>query len=261
MNEPLQPPPPPGAPAVKKKGLPTLAWVGIGCAGLLLVAAVVVAIGLSFAAKKIKDTAADFQDNPGMATAEMVVRMNPELELVDSDREKGTLTIRDKKSGEEVTVNFEDVEQGKLGFKSGDKETTFTFGQGEGKEGVQISAEGDDGTTQMKIGGGTSSEDLPDWVPVYPGTSPVTAFLTTGSDGTSGAFSMNTSDSPEKVLAYYAEALSDLGGEPRRSTFSSGDTQGGSVSTSSADGNREINVSTVGTPDGTTITITFSDKP
>mgnify|MGYP006141580989 CR=1 FL=1 len=36
-----------------------------------------------------------------------MVRANPDLELVNSDAEKNTLTIRDKKTGKTMTINAE----------------------------------------------------------------------------------------------------------------------------------------------------------
>jgi hypothetical protein len=93
-------PPPPGSPQAPKKGLSPLAWVGIGCAVLfvlgLLVLGGIVGVGGYFA----KKAAAKFEKNPTMAAAEMVVRLNPDLELVSSDEKTNTLTIKDKKTGE-----------------------------------------------------------------------------------------------------------------------------------------------------------------
>lgn len=81
-----------------KKGLSPLVWIGIGCGGLLLVGAVVLSVGGYFAVK----TASDFVgDNPAAAAAEAIVRINPELELVESDREGGTITVRESSTGKE----------------------------------------------------------------------------------------------------------------------------------------------------------------
>ena len=99
----------------EKKGLSPWAWVAIGCGGLLLVAMIVMMVGGMFVAKKVGDFAEDFEENPA-AAAEMLIKMNPDLELVDSDRDAGTMTIRNKEDGEVITVNYEDIEKGKLSF-------------------------------------------------------------------------------------------------------------------------------------------------
>ena len=100
-----------------KKGLSPLAWIGIGCGGLLLIGILVVSVGGYFAAKTVSDFVGD---NPAADAAEAIVRINPELELVESDREAGTITIREKSTGKEVTVNYSQLERGELVFGDGE---------------------------------------------------------------------------------------------------------------------------------------------
>ena len=50
-------------------------------------------IGGWFAAKKIKEVAGDFEANPGRTAAEFIVKMNPDLEIVESDDDAGTITV------------------------------------------------------------------------------------------------------------------------------------------------------------------------
>ena len=95
-----------GAPA--KKGLPVWAWIGIGCGALSILVLVVLMVGGFFVARKVQDVAADFEENPAMATARMIVKLNPELEEVATDEEAGTITVRNRKTGEVITVNFEE---------------------------------------------------------------------------------------------------------------------------------------------------------
>ena len=52
-------------------------------------------------AKKAKDFIEDAEGNPIAAAAETIVKLNPELELVESDREGGKITIREKDTGKE----------------------------------------------------------------------------------------------------------------------------------------------------------------
>jgi uncharacterized protein YneF (UPF0154 family) len=74
-----------GEQAQPKKGLPVWAWIGIGCGALLIMVLVVVMVGGFFVARKVQDVAADFEENPAMATAKMIVKLNPELEEVSTD--------------------------------------------------------------------------------------------------------------------------------------------------------------------------------
>jgi len=52
-----------------------------------------------------------------MATAELMVKANPDLDLVESDAEAGTLTIRNRRTGEEVTMSAKDIQEGRVQFK------------------------------------------------------------------------------------------------------------------------------------------------
>ena len=58
---------------------------------------------------------------------------NPDLEVVSSDDESGTVTIRNKKTGEEITMNAADIKNGRLRFKN-EKGEEVTF-EGSGEKG------------------------------------------------------------------------------------------------------------------------------
>ena len=73
-----------GGQAPAKKGIPVWAWIGIGCAAMVILVLIVVMVGGFFVARKVQDVAADFEANPAMATAKMIVKLNPELEEVSN---------------------------------------------------------------------------------------------------------------------------------------------------------------------------------
>ncbi|RPH54695.1 hypothetical protein EHM82_06480, partial [bacterium] len=105
---------PPQAPPPAKKGLSPLAWVAIGCGaiailGTLVVGGLVMAGGM-FAKKQLDK----LEENPVMTAAEWAVRANPDVELVESDPEAGTLTIREKATGKVTTISAEDAKEGKF---------------------------------------------------------------------------------------------------------------------------------------------------
>jgi len=261
MTEPMAPPPPPATPPpatpAKKKGLSPLAWVGIGCGALVLIAVIVLGAGVMFVGKKARDLAADFESNPAMAAAKLAVRLNPELEVVESDEEAGTLTVRNKETGEVLTFDLEEIEQGKLGVLTGEgEETTVTFGGTEG--GVEIETEEGGKTSRLRFGAGAGADEIPSWVPVYPGTEPASNFISTTDEGTQGAFSLSTGDEPDEVLDWYADEVEDLGMAPERSTFSTPESRGGLISGEA--GERGLNVTVMNQGEGTLVTVTFSDK-
>jgi len=245
------------AEAPKKKGLPTIAWIGIGCGVLVIVAAMVILAGGMFVAKKVKDVAEEFGDNPGLAAARTVVRFDPDLEEVGVDEEKGTMTIRNTKTGEEITVNFDDIKNGRLSWKTGDQEVTIDATGGE--EGTVVDVKGDQQSWKLTTGAGALT-NVPDWVPVYPGTEPEGGHSMTREHGVSGAFQLRTEDSVASVIDYFKSRLEKGGFAVSVNTFSAGDGKdGGMVNGSDQESQRGVTVM-VGSEEGTTtITVTFNE--
>jgi len=201
--------------ATRKKGLGPLAWIGIGCGVLILIAFVVMSAGLWFGGKMVKDVVEDLEENPARAAAELIVKMNPELELVESDDDEGTITVRVKETGEVATFDYSQIKEGKLTFESSEGKMTFdTEGADEG--GI-FTMETDEGTA--KRGAGEKAE----WFPDYPNAEDVQTAFTQEMGGTSsGAFGFSTDDSPADVLAFYSEELEADGFSVQENTSSAG---------------------------------------
>jgi hypothetical protein len=215
-----------GEQAPAKKGLPIWAWVGIGCGGLLILVLIVVMAAGFFVANKVKDVAADFEDNPAMATARMIVKLNPELEEVSTDEEAGTITVRNKKTGEEITVNFEDIEDGKLSFTTDEGEVKVDASQLDESGSMTVTSE--DGSVVFATGK-PSAKDLPSWVPIYPGTEPSSRHSMRTETTLSGGFEITTDDAVADVLEFYRSKLESAGYEISVNTYTQDDTEGGMV--------------------------------
>lgn len=234
-----------------KKGLSPLAWIGIGCGGLLLIGVAVLGIGGYFAAKTVSDFVGD---NPAAAAAEALVRINPELELVESDREAGTLTVREKSTGKEVTVNYSQLERGELVFGDGQGEEVRIQSSG-APDGGPISITGGDGSS-MTIGASGAAVEVPGWLGEYPGTKTgVSGYTATSNGKRSGIYSFATNDAAA-ALSYYEGRLKALGLEANRSSFSGGGNTVESVQGNSDD--YQISASATTTPEGARLTVTYS---
>ncbi|MGD9253716.1 MAG: hypothetical protein PVG92_07260, partial [Holophagae bacterium] len=162
-------PAPPQQPA--KKGLPVWAWIGIGCGALIVLAMIVTMAGGFFIANKAKKFAAEIEDDPqaaAMAAAKMIVKLNPEFEEVSSDKEAGTITIRNKATGEVITVNLEDIQEGKLSFTGDEGEVNIDASQLDDTGSLRVT--GEDG--EVIFSSGEATQAVPDWLPLYPGTEP-----------------------------------------------------------------------------------------
>ena len=117
-----------GDAAQVKKGLPALAWIGIGCGVIILIGAIALVAGGVFVAKKVKDVAGDFEKNPALASARMIVKLNPEWEEVSTDDKAGTITVREKKTGKEMTFGLDDLAKGRVTLSSEGKSYTVEAG-------------------------------------------------------------------------------------------------------------------------------------
>lgn len=234
--------PTPAAPipgAAKGKTSP-LVWILAAVVGVfVLVGILFVGAGL-FVANKVKNAGFDSalaQKNPALAAAKVMASLNPEVEVVKVDEERGLLTIKDKKTGKVITINAEDVKHGKLTFSDESTNEKFSFG-------------------------GDGSVKLPEWLPSYPGSKPEGTFSASGSGSEGGMAHFKTNDSGSKVLSYYQEALKSAGFKIS-STFSgdSGNSNGG-VLTAEDNGNRRTVMVTVTSAggEGTDVALTYGTK-
>lgn len=195
----------PAAPVQGKKGLPVLAWIAIGCGGIVVLGGIAFMILGWLAVNKMKDVASEFEDNPTKAAAEMIVGMNPDLEMVESDEDAGTVTIREKSSGKVVTFDYQDIKEGRFSFESEDGRIEVT-GQGDGDEGVVNITTGEGET---RIGGGG---EIPDWVPAHPDTTSRKSLMhSSGATGDTGHAAFTVDDDAGEVVAFYKEAFEQEG--------------------------------------------------
>jgi hypothetical protein len=253
MSEPQTPAPPSAQPPAKKKRSPWV-WVLGGCLVLVVVVLLVMGGCTWFLADKAKEIAADFEANPAKAAAELAVKLNPDLDLVSTDDEAGTMTVLQKSTGEEITLDFNEIAEGRFSFETDEGESTISFDP-EGEGGLTV--EGPDGTTSW---GDAASDDLPGWVSVYPGASePEGAYSATSEGVRSGATSFRSTDPVARVLEFYERTLKAAGLEVSKTTFTAQGSDGGMLNGSSQDPARQVTV-TVNDEDGeTAISVNFSE--
>ncbi len=203
-----------------RKGLHPLAWVGIGCGVLVVLGLVVVVGGGLFVAKKVSDVVEDADGNPTKAIAELAVRLNPDIELVSSDDDAGTMTIRNKDNGEEVTLNWNDIKEGKFSITTDEGTTSFSAG-GDGNGDGSVIVSTPDGETRLGSGAGVAS--LPDWVPHYPGSNPEGIYSSNADGKVAGSVGFKTADSLDKFAAGFQQELEDAGYEVTTQAMSGDD--------------------------------------
>ena len=180
------------SPQQEKKGLSPWVWLGIGCVGILVVSAMAFSVAGYFIYGKAKDVAREIEEDPVAVTARFIAAANPEIELVDADKSNQIITFRNTETGEDFTFDYDDIEEGRFSFTSGDDSASIEFNtDGEDSGGMTITT--GDGQT-MTYGAGASEQ--PSWVPVYPGTEPQGAFASETPDMRVGAFSFENERRP-----------------------------------------------------------------
>src|ERR1039458_2102412 len=168
---------PAGAP--RKKRSPVL-WAFVGILGFFGLCVLVILIGVGILAYKVKTS-----PPPGLiviGAAKQLPLGNPNFEVVNSDDGRNTVTFRDKKTGESVPINFDELKNGKIVFKSNRGPLTFTAGT-----------------------------KLPDWVPAYPGVTQQVKLTMESADGDAGVVTYSTKDLVKSVLSFYEQGLMQAG--------------------------------------------------
>jgi hypothetical protein len=252
------PPPPPAsqpagfapapAPVAGPRKVSPWIWVLGGCLTLVVLVVVGILGAGFFFAHKVKQAG----DNPALAAIRLMTMANPDVEEVSSDPDKGTITLREKKTGKVMTFNFEDIKNGRLTFESDGKKVEVT-GSGEGESG-SIEVKTPEGTSRLGAG---SAADIPAWIPKYPGSKPEGAFSTQGEDGPSGAYGFRTSDPVEKIAGYYEQSLKAAGMSVERAA-----TGGNSVHITGRDEgkNRQTTVGISARDGEAHVAVTYSGK-
>ncbi len=245
----------------QKKGLGALAWVAIGCGVVVVIVVVVLVAGGLFVAHKVKQAGIDpelWQKNPAVAASKMITTFNPDFEVVAVDEDKGTITVRNKKTREEITLNFEDVKNGRFSVQEkGKQAVTVETSKGEDEGTVTITS--DEGTVVVGPGAGTGK--LPDWVPVYPGAQVQSTYSATSGNEVSGAVSESTPDGIDVVVERLTTQLKQQGYSVSTTSYQeNGATAGGMISAEDAEHGRSLQI-ILGAEDGsTTLAITYSGK-
>ena len=241
--------------ATKKKGLGALAWIAIGCGGLIIIAFIVMSAGLWFGGKMVKNVVEDLEENPAKTIAKGIVMANPELEMVETDDDEGTITVRVKESGELATFDYSQIQEGKLSFESSEGSMTFDT-QGD-EDGAIITVKTDEGTSKWGAG------EIAEWLPDYPGAENLQiAYSQKTDESMTGAFGFETEDSIADVVAYYTDELEGDGFEVQENTTSqNGEVQSAILTANDSESSRQAQVIIAPEGDIVRVSVTYSENP
>jgi hypothetical protein len=234
---------------VKSKRSP-LPFILLGCFGILVLGGIGFLATGWFVANKIKQAGFDpelMRTNPSLAAAKMMAAVNPDIEVLNVDEGRGTITVREKSTGKRLTVNLDDAKEGRIVFKE-------EGGKGE----VEIKSEG--GQVQVRTPEGVATygaaSEGPDWLPKYSGAQGQGLYSSTGTQGNQGTYTFKTSDSVDQVVAFYVRELPGKGFEVKRTaSHRAGPVQ---LETLTATGSgRTVNMNVMRSENETVVTATW----
>jgi len=233
-------PPPAAAPYNAPAGVGTaprktspIVWILVSVACIVVLGFIVVAGTTFFLVRKVSR-------NPGLAMAKLVTTFNPDAEVLKTDEDAGTITVRDRKTGQVVTMNFDDVRKGgRIRFSARDEA---------GK------------TATMEIG--SSDSKMPSWVPNYPGTNAKPQLTIKGNSNDegeeAGSVTFTTSDAPAKVMDFYQDKIREAGMKVNLTTHTG---EGGMLVAADEANHRGLTVIvTQSGSEGTGVNLTYTNK-
>ena len=237
----MAPPPPPP----DRSGLSPWAWAGIGCGSLAVIAVVALAFVFGIFVRKAKE----ITENPA-SIAEFIINQSPDVELVSRDDEAETMTIRNTKDGSEITVNFSDLQDGNITLTGENGAFNLDLAQDNGT----LTIETPEG--KAAVGSDVALADLPDWVPVYPGSKSQAATLTiSAGTGTGGHVVLTTPDDVTDVAGWMRQELESSG----LSVAATNAPAATSLEARSQADTRTVNVSILSSNGSTTISLKFAE--
>jgi len=233
----MNPAPNAPVPNAPKKGMSGIVIGGCGC---LVIVALVFLGGCFYLAKKGSKLVEDISANPVKYAATLVVKADPDLEIANSDDAKGEMTVRNKKTGEETTLTYKDISEGKWKWKNS-KGEEITFDPGS-KEGTMV-VKNKEGSTTV-VGGNSKATAPPAWVPIYPGMTAKDGggMRSESTEKITGLYTAQTPDAPAKVKEFYVSKLTEAGFKPETSVVNAGSSEIHTVSVTKDDKGKEISV-------------------
>ena len=146
----------------------------------------------------------------------MAAALNQDVDVLSTDDRSGTITVRDKKTGRTTTLRF-DAEKKQMVVIDGEGKQSTVSITGEG-DSTSVNFQSADGTAKFSAGG---DNQMPAWVPVYPGSTPQGTFSASNVSGSNpsgsnqgtkqSVFGFKTTDAPSKVMEYYQNQLKSSG--------------------------------------------------
>lgn len=231
-----------------------LVIAGVVCGGVLLL----IAVGVWFSLHSAKTALGDYHINPARAAAMLAVKTDPEFNLVRTDDAKGEITLRDRKTGEEMTMRFEDYTNRKAGIA-----TPPAVAEVRRVEPAPRAEQPPPKPAEVapKIEEPMPEADEPGpprWVPAYPrANTPPGSMKMEKQDSIAGAVTVRTMDTVGQVKVFYEGRLKSDGFEIE----STGDGNQSAVINARKDNGRRTITALINSERGMTVVILEYEGP
>lgn len=208
------PNPSPTPPAPAKGGNRTVIIILCVLGGLLLLFGGCVVGCTYLVRKKAKEYSEITQRNPAYVTVTMLAAVHPDVELLSKDSTSGIVKLRNKKTGQETTIDTTKFNQDTI-TEALEK---FAAGKGvpvklSGSAATEPAPESEPATaaTTTAPAAADVAKLLPAYAPPYPGAATVDANSATALGMRSVEYVMTTSDKPAAVIAFYEKKFKAAG--------------------------------------------------
>ncbi len=229
MNE-TPPPAPQPAPVPAKSGNRTLIIILCVFLGILLLIGGCVATCTYIVAKKAKEIGREAQKNPAFVSLSLVASLHPDIQIVSKDENSGKITLKNKKTGEIVTIDttqyttenigkaFEKfAEQSQKAAAMTSKQMTASDDSSANSSSSTSSSSEPESAPEPKISSGkavalaATLKKFPSYLPTYSGGTTTEASQTVMGAGKFSNYVFLTSDKPETVVDFYEKKLTAAG--------------------------------------------------
>jgi hypothetical protein len=230
MNE-TPPPAPPPAPVPAKSGNRTLIIILCVFLGILLLIGGCVATCTYIVARKAKELGREAQRNPAFVSLSLAASLDPDIQVVSKDENSGKITLKNKKTGEVVTIDttqytaenigkaFEKfAEQSQKAAATMSKQMTASDdSNGKSSSSSSNASSESESAPEPKISAGKAAalaatlKKFPSYVPAYSGGTTTEASQTVMGAGKFSNYVFLTSDKPETVVDFYEKKLTGAG--------------------------------------------------
>jgi hypothetical protein len=213
------PPAPPAAPQKSSSGNRTL-FIVLGIILFLMLIMGGCAVACTYF---LKSAAEDFSEHPELSAIKFAVKFSPDIEVADEDVDAGIITLRNKKTGEEVTIDINNYNPDTIGNAITDvmteleevdlADTESNYGESDSYESNDDGdAEEEEAPTPARAAAVAANVDrLPDFVSPYPDSTTKDASFHKFGTQAMGAYTFSSTDTAEEIVAFYEEKLAEKG--------------------------------------------------